>query len=114
MLYWVGYEDDFVQEKPITNRMSRLIPIIGGAIAGGVIAVVIASGSTSHSSVTTTVFKSSGTSIPSSLSTSSKGLSINQIYRAASPGVVDITVTSRSSSGGFGPLGGTQQTQGEG
>jgi S1-C subfamily serine protease len=95
--------------------MSRLIPIIGGAVAGAVVAVVIANGSTSHSNITTTVFsKAPGTSIPSSFSTASKGLSINQIYRSDSPGVVDITVTSNSSNGGFGPLGGTQQTQGEG
>jgi len=95
------------------SRMSRLIPVIGGAVAGGVIAVVIASGSSSHSSVTTTVFKSSGTSIPSSF-TPSKGMSINQIYRTASPGVVDIKVTSVSNNGGFGPFGGSQAEQGEG
>src|SRR5581483_7497222 len=95
------------------SRMSRLIPIIGGAVAGGVIAVVIASGSTSHSSVTTTVFKSSSTSIPSSF-TPNKGMSINQIYRTASPGVVDIRVTSVNNSGSFGPFGGSQQQQGEG
>ena len=65
------------------SRMSRLIPIIGGAVAGGVIALVIASGGTSHSSTTTTVFKSApSTSIPSSF-TAGKGLTINQIYRAA-------------------------------
>ncbi len=96
------------------TRMSRLIPIIGGAIAGGAIALVIASGSTSHSSTTTTVFKSApSTSIPSSL-TAGKGLTINQIYRQASPGVVDIEVTSTTSNGGFGPFGGSQQQQGEG
>ncbi len=94
------------------SRMSRLLPIIGGAIAGGVIAVVIASGSSStHSSVTTTVYRSTASSIPSSF-TNGKGLTINQIYRAASPGVVDITVTS-TTSGGFG-FGGSQQSQGEG
>jgi S1-C subfamily serine protease len=44
-------------------------------------------------------------------------MSINQIYRAASPGVVDITVTSTDNSGGltpFAPSTGSQQTQGEG
>jgi putative serine protease PepD len=95
------------------TRISRWIPIIGGAVAGGVIALVIASGSTSTKSVTTTVFKSSGTSIPSSF-TPSKGMTINQIYRTASPGVVDIQVTSTTSGGGFGPFGGQQQQQGEG
>jgi S1-C subfamily serine protease len=92
------------------SRMSRLIPVIGGAIAGGVIAVVIASGSSSHSS-TTTVIKSTGTSVPSAF-TPSKGMSINQIYRTASPGVVDLKVTSVSNNG-FG-FGGQQQGEGAG
>src|SRR5581483_4316149 len=91
------------------SRMSRLIPIIGGAVAGGVIALVIASGSSSHSSTTTTVFKSTSTSIPSSF-TPKAGMSINQIYRTASPGVVDIKVTAVSSN----PLGFGGQQQGEG
>src|SRR5205085_12250331 len=81
-------------------------------VVGGAIAVVIASGSTStHSTVTTTVMQPS-TAVPTSISTS-KGMSINQIYRAASPGVVDITVTSQTG-GGLGLLGGSQETQGEG
>jgi putative serine protease PepD len=40
-------------------------------------------------------------------------MSINQIYRSASPGVVDITVTEQSTGGSLGFLGG-QATQGEG
>ena len=102
--------------------LSRLIPVIGGAVAGGVIAVVVASGSTTTHSTTTTVLQpSSASTIPTSLTgtiTGSRGLTVNQIYRADSPGVVDITVTQQSSGGpgpgfGFGG-GGTQQTQGEG
>jgi putative serine protease PepD len=105
------------------SRFSRLIPIIAGAVAGGVIALVVASGSSSTHSVTTTVVQPSrGTTIPTSLSGSSKsGMTINQIYRADSPGVVDILVTSQSNGpssgffgGGGGGSGGTQQTQGEG
>src|SRR5690242_5183929 len=97
------------------RRMSRwLLPVIGGAIAGGVIALAVASGGT-NSSTTTTVYRSTGVSLPTSLN-SGKGMTVNQIYRAASPGVVDIQVTSQSQSGGVGPFGqnGTQQTQGEG
>src|SRR5438270_9976563 len=94
------------------SRMNRLLPVIGGAAAGAVIAAVIASGSSSHSTVTTTVVKpSAGTSIPSSF-TPSKGMTINQIYRAASPGVVDLKVTSVSNNG-FG-FGGQQQGEGAG
>jgi putative serine protease PepD len=99
------------------RSFSRWIPIIGGAIAGGVIALVIASASsTSNHSVTTTVVQQ-GTAAPEPTSfKSGGGLSINQIYRSASPGVVDIIVTSQSQSPGFGFFGGSgsQQTKGEG
>jgi putative serine protease PepD len=95
------------------RRLRRLIPIIGGAVAGGVIALVVANGSSSTHSVTTTVVQPSGAStIPTSL-TNGHGMTVNQIYRSASPGVVDITVAQQSQSQGLG-LGGTQQTEGEG
>jgi putative serine protease PepD len=89
-----------------------VLPIAAGAIAGGVIAVAVASGGgTNTRSVTTTVVQPGASSLPTSL-TGSRGLSINQIYRQDAPGVVDITVTSQQNIGGF--FGGTQQTQGEG
>jgi S1-C subfamily serine protease len=95
------------------SRKGGWLGAIGGAIAGGAIALAVASGSTTTHNVTTTVFQSSGR-IPTSLNTG-RGMTVNQIYRAASPGVVDITVTSQSSGGGFGPFGGSgQQTEGEG
>ena len=94
------------------------MPVIGGAVAGGIIAVVVASGSSTTKSVTTTVTtQAKQAALPASLSKSS-GQSINQIYKSASPGVVDILVTSQSQSptaqlfGGGG--GGTQKSQGEG
>jgi S1-C subfamily serine protease len=97
---------------------SRWIPIIGGAVAGGVIALIIAGGSGSNSrSVTTTVTRpSQQAALPASFS-KQNGMSINQIYRSASPGVVDIVVTARSTNPGFGFFGGqggSQKTQGEG
>jgi putative serine protease PepD len=99
------------------SRLNRIIPILGGAVAGGVIALAVASGnSTTHSVTTTTVVQpSSQSAIPTSLSFG-RGLTVNQIYRKASPGVVDIIVKSTSSGGGFGPFGGggQQQQQGEG
>ncbi|MDQ6821150.1 MAG: trypsin-like peptidase domain-containing protein [Actinomycetota bacterium] len=92
------------------NRLTRLLPIVGGAVAGGVIALAIASGSTSTRSVTTTVVQPpAGTQLPTSLS-ASRGLTVNQIYRQASPGVVDIVVTQNSQS----PFGGSTQSSGEG
>jgi S1-C subfamily serine protease len=95
--------------------MSRWIPIIGGAIAGGVIALVISSGGSSSPSVTTTVVAPRQAPTPAAFS-SGKGQTINQIYRATSPGVVDIIVTSPSQSGGglFGQGGSGGQQQGEG
>jgi putative serine protease PepD len=96
------------------SPMNRFVPIVGGAIAGGVIALAVASGGgTTHSTTTTVVQPASASSIPTSLS-SGRGLTVNQIYRNASPGVVDITVTGTSSGGGLGQFGQSQQTQGEG
>jgi putative serine protease PepD len=93
------------------SRFSRLVPIVGGAIAGGVIALVVASGSSGTHTVTTTIAQPTGSAaVPTSLSTS-RGLSINQIYRNASPGVVDITVTTTQNSNGFFGGGGGQQQQ---
>jgi S1-C subfamily serine protease len=96
--------------------MSRWLLIIGGAIAGGVIALIIASASTSTKSVTTTVIQQGGTN--STEPTSFKGgtgLSINQIYKSASPGVVDIVVTAQAQNSGFGFFGGQGgTTKGEG
>ncbi len=95
--------------------LKTMIPILAGALAGGVIALAVASGSNStNRSVTTTVVQPSATpSIPTSLP-GGKGFTVNQIYRQTSPGVVDITVTSQNSgvTGLFG--GGGQETQGEG
>jgi putative serine protease PepD len=106
------------------SRLSRFIPVIGGAVAGGVIALAVASGGGStHSTTTTTVVQASrAPAIPTSFSggdnTTARGLTINQIYRTASPGVVDILVTSQSPGPSLNPFGnggsGSQQTQGEG
>jgi putative serine protease PepD len=100
------------------SSLSRWIPIIGGAIAGGVIALVIASGASSSHSVTTTtvVQQGAGQSEPASFK-STAGMTINQIYKSASPGVVDILVTSQSQSPSlnfFGGQGQTQKQEGEG
>ena len=105
------------------SRLSRFIPVIGGAVAGGVIALAVASGgSSTHSTTTTVVQASRAPAIPTSFSgsanSSTRGLTINQIYQAASPGVVDILVTSQSSGQSANPFGGgssgSQMTQGEG
>ena len=92
------------------RSVSRWLPIIGGAIAGGVIALVIASSSSTTRSVTTTVVQQgSNTSAEPTAFKSGTGLSINQIYKAASPGVVDIIVTSQSQTPSFGFFGGQRR-----
>ncbi len=102
------------------SSLSRWIPVLGGAVAGAVVALVIASASSTTSrNVTTTVVSPSATAAqgePTSLR-SGAGMTINQIYRAAAPGVVDIQVTQQTQSPGlglFGGGGGTQVQQGEG
>jgi putative serine protease PepD len=99
------------------SRLSRVIPIVGGAVAGGAIALVVASGGggSSHVTTQTVTQPASSAAVPTALSTS-HGLTINQIYRQASPGVVDITVSTNQTGGAggfFGGGGGGQQQQQE-
>jgi len=97
------------------KRLSRVLPIIGGAIAGGAIALAVASGSTTTHSVTTTTVVQPATSpaLPTSLN-SGRPQTINQLYRAVGPGVVDITTSSTQNTGGVFGFGQSQQTEGEG
>jgi putative serine protease PepD len=99
------------------RRPSRVLPIIGGAVAGGAIALAVASGSTTtHSVTTTTVVQPSANApaLPTSFSSGAKALTVNQIYRQDDPGVVDITTSSTQNNGGIFGFGQSQQTQGEG
>jgi putative serine protease PepD len=95
--------------------LSRLLPIIAGAVAGGAIALAVANGSTTTHSVTTTtvVQPSSSPTLPTSFS-NGKAQTINQIYRSVGPGVVDITTSSTQNTGGVFGFGQSQQTEGEG
>ena len=93
------------------NSFTRFLPVLAAAIVGGVIAVIIAGGG-STKSVTTTVVAPSRSSEPTAFQ-GQRGLTVNQIYKLADPGVVDITTTStQNNQGTFGF--GQQQTQGEG
>jgi putative serine protease PepD len=101
------------------DRLSRRIPVIGGAVLGGVTALVIAGcGSSTSHTVTQTVTSaaaSSSTTEPAAFS-SGGGMTINQIFKKAGPGVVDILVTAPASGSGenlFGG-GGSGQQQDEG
>ncbi len=92
------------------SRLSSILAVVAGAAAGAVVALAIAGGGGTTKTVTTVVKQSEpASSIPTSLN-KGQGLTINQIYREDSPGVVDIIVTSESTNGlGFG-----QQSEGEG
>ena len=96
--------------------LTRLLPIIGGAVAGGAIALAVANGSTTTHSVTTTtvVQPSSSPALPTSFSGTAKALTISQIFQQDDPGVVDITTSSTQNSTGVFGFGQSQQTEGEG
>ncbi|MFL5822990.1 MAG: S1C family serine protease [Solirubrobacteraceae bacterium] len=91
--------------------MNKILPVLAGAAAGGLIAWAVAGGSGNNE--TTTVIQQTRGGVPTSLS-ASRGMTVNRVYRQVGSGVVDITVTARSDTGGFGFFGGSQQTQGEG
>jgi len=96
------------------KSLSRLLPIIGGAVAGGAIALAVASGSTTTHSITTTVLQPSASStLPTSFS-NGKPQTINQLYKQVGPGVVDITTSSTQNANGVFGFGQQQQTAGEG
>jgi S1-C subfamily serine protease len=97
------------------SRYKTVIPALVGAVAGGLIALALAGGGNTTHSTTTTVLQTTGASaVPTAFSGANKGLTINQIYRQASPGVVDITVISTTTGGGLGFGAGQQKTEGEG
>jgi putative serine protease PepD len=97
------------------KTLTRLLPIIGGAVAGGAIALAVANGSTTtHSVTTTTVVQPAGSpALPTSFA-NGKAQTINQIYKAVGPGVVDIKTSSSQNTGGIFGFGQRQQTEGEG
>ena len=100
------------------RKLSRWIPVTGGAALGGVAALVIAGcGSTTSRTVTQTVTSAaaSNSSTEPAAFSSGGGMTINQIFKKAGPGVVDIVVTAPSS-GSSGSLfgGGSRQQQDEG
>ncbi|MFZ0386701.1 MAG: trypsin-like peptidase domain-containing protein [Solirubrobacteraceae bacterium] len=102
------------------RRLSRWIPVTGGAVLGGVAALVIAGCGSSTSHTVTQTVTSSGAASTSSEPTafsSGGGLTVNQIFKKAGPGVVDIVVTapaSGSTGSLFGGGSGKQQDEGAG
>jgi len=103
--------------------MKRFLPVIvAGAVAGGVVGLLVADNNSTTKVITetspsTAVAAARPGPVPTALNTS-KGLTVNQIFKLDGPGVVDIEVdatSSTSGSGGFFGFGsGTQQTEAEG
>jgi putative serine protease PepD len=109
------------------KRIILSLPILAGAVAGAIVALAIGAGSSSKTvtetivspaatsgtaAASTSASASAATAVPNSASTGG-GLSINQIYKKVSAGVVDITVTSETSSGGGGLFGGSSGSEQE-
>jgi putative serine protease PepD len=89
-----------------------LLPLLAGAAAGAIVALVVSSGNGStHTVTSTTVLPEARSAQPASLGPG-HGLSVSALYHRDGPGVVDITTSSTQSSGIFGF--GQQRTQGEG
>jgi len=91
--------------------MKSFLPIAVAAVVGAVVAVILAGGG-SNTSTTTTVLAPSHSAEPTAFN-SGRGLTINEIYKLADQGVVDITTTSNQNTQGVFGFG-QQQTQGEG
>ncbi|HET9074743.1 MAG TPA: trypsin-like peptidase domain-containing protein [Solirubrobacteraceae bacterium] len=106
------------------RRTIMILPLLAGALAGAIVALVIGSSSSTRTvtleSAAPGAPAPAASAVPTSQSrTSASGLSVNQIYKKDSAGVVDITVTSTTSNSGsngfgFGFGGGTQQQEDEG
>jgi putative serine protease PepD len=108
------------------KRIIVTLPILAGAIAGAIVALAIGAGHSSKTVTETIVSSGSGAAVaavPTSSTTASStsgALSVNQIYKKDSAGVVDILVTSDTttgnsgnsgSGGGLFGLGGSTQTE---
>jgi S1-C subfamily serine protease len=95
----------------------KVLPVIAGAVAGAVIALLVANGGTNKTVIEELGGSSGANAIPTSSSKTTTGLSVNQIYKMDSPGVVDIVVKSvqqGSSNGFFSTPSQTSQDEGAG
>jgi S1-C subfamily serine protease len=99
------------------SRLMKVLPVIAGAVAGAVIALIVANGGTNKTVIEELGGSSSANAIPTSNSKTTTGLSVNQIYKMDSPGVVDIVVKSvqqGSNNGFFSTPSQTSQDEGAG
>jgi putative serine protease PepD len=96
-----------------TSILRRTAPVaaalvLGGGAGAGVYAGLSSGSSPSSATTVTAVVPAQPTASTTTTST------LTQLYDDASPGVVDITVTSGSGGNGFGPPGGSSQAEGSG
>ena len=96
----------------MTKPFRLFLPLLAGAIAGAIVALIVSgtNGST-HTVTTTTVLPEARSAQPASLGPG-HGMSVSELYRRTDPGVVDITTSSTQNSNIFGF--GQQKTEGEG
>jgi putative serine protease PepD len=97
------------------TRLTKVVPVLAGAVAGAIVALLIAHGGGTTKTVTDQIVSQSTGSIPASSTKAGGGLTVNQIYKQDSPGVVDITTQSvqqGSSNGLFSQP--SQETESEG
>jgi S1-C subfamily serine protease len=95
----------------VTKLLRLVLPLFAGAAAGAIVALAVSSGGSTHTITSTTVLPEARSAQPASLGPG-HGISVNELYRRTSPGVVDITTSSTQNSGIFGF--GRQRTEGEG
>ena len=94
------------------TRLMKILPVIAGAVAGAIVALLIAGGGGSTKTVTDEIVSQAAHAIPASNSTTG-AMTVNQIYKQDSPGVVDIIVNSvQTNNSFFGPQ--QQKSQDEG
>jgi putative serine protease PepD len=94
------------------TRLMKILPVIAGAVAGAIVALLIAGGGSTTKTVTDEIVSQAAHAIPASNS-STGAETVNQIYKQDSPGVVDIIVNAvQTSNSFFGPQ--QQKSQDEG
>jgi putative serine protease PepD len=94
------------------KSINRYLPLLAIVAAGVAIAVAVSSGGSTTTRTVTTLVPSSHSAEPTAFSKSG-GLTVNQLFKATDPGVVDIVTSEKQGSGGLFNFG-QQQTQGEG
>jgi putative serine protease PepD len=100
-----------VNQKTFLRRGAPVAAALAlGACAGAGVYAAVWSGSGSGTSATPTATVTAASPAASTTTIST----LTQLYKDVTPGVVDITVTSSTPSGGFGQQGGTSQAEGSG